>query len=236
MAVSVDTFHRALEALEAASIVEPECGQVWSMLARLYVANISLEHCDIETPLDKAVAFAEKGVLLNPAGQRARTCLARARMFSNQIPAALAEAERALALNPSSLFFMDTLGYLLTLLGEWERGSALLNKAIRLNPYYRPFVHYGLFLNWFRKEEYEQAYLETLNFLMRANFWEPLAQAATLGHLGRTDEGRMAAEALLQIKPDFPSRGRVLIGHYIKFDDILEQVVEGLSRVGLDME
>jgi TolB-like protein len=236
MAVTLDTFLRAFEALEAAVKTEPECGQVWTMLGRLYTANISLEHCDIETPLDKAVVFTEKGVLLNPASQRARTWLAFARMLCDQVPAALAEAERALALNPNSLFFMDILGYLLSLLGEWERGPALLRKAIRLNPYYRPYVHYGLWGDFFRREEYEQAYTESLNFRMTGNFWEPLAQAATLGQLGRIEEGRKAAEVLLKLKPDFPSRGRVLIGYFAKFDDILERMVEGLRKVRVPVE
>jgi len=234
--ISLETYLRALEALEAAAETEPECGQVWTLLARLYVDNISLEFSDLSTPLDKAVAFAEKGVLLNPASQRARICLARARMLANQIPAARAEAERALALNPHSFLFMDSLGYLFTLLGEWERGSALLRKAIRANPYCRPFVHYALWLDWFRQGEYDQAHLETLNLRMTGNFWEPLARAATLGQLGRTEEGEKAAAALLELKTDFPSRGRALIGHYIKFEDILERVVEGLRRAGVHVE
>jgi len=236
LAVTMDTYLRALEALQAATEIEPECGQVCSMLARLYLDNISLEYCDIGTPLDWAVAFAEKGVLLNPASQRARACLTYARMLSNQIPAARAEAERALALNPRSLLFMDSFGYLLTLLGEWERGSALLNEAIRLNPYYRPFVHYGLWLNCFRQGKYEQALIEALNFRMTGNFWEPLAQAATLGQLGRTADGHRAATALLKLKPEFSRRGRVLIGHFIKFEEIARRVVEGLRKVGVIVE
>ncbi len=235
-AVSLETYLRALEALEAAAEIEPECGQVWTLLARLYIDNISLEFSGLSTPLDKAVSFAEKGVLLNPASQRARICLARARMLANQIPAARAEAERALALNPHSFLFMDSLGYLFTLLGEWERGPALLKKAIRANPYCRPFVHYGLWLDWFRQQEYDQAYLETLNLRMTGNFWDPLVRAATLGQLGRTEEGEKAAAALFELKPDVPSRGRELIGHYIKFEDILERIVEGLRKVGVELE
>ena len=34
----------------------------------------------------------------------------------------LAEAERALALNPNSLIFLENIGYLMTLLGDWKRG------------------------------------------------------------------------------------------------------------------
>ncbi len=231
---SPENYFRALEALKHATVIEPECGQVWPLLARLYWTNYTLEFFNVEeTPLEEAVAFAERGVRLEPANQRARTALAFVRFFSNEIPAALAELERALALNPNSLFFMDNIGYLFTLLGEWERGPALISKAIKLNPYYRHFVHYGLWLDWFRQEEYEQAYLETLNLRRQGIFWEPLCQAATFGMLGRLDEGKQAAEELLKLKPEFPTRGRVLINHYIKFEDIVERVITGLRKAGL---
>jgi adenylate cyclase len=91
-------------------------------------------------------------------------------------------------------------------------------------------------LNWFRQKEYERAYQETLNFRMTGNFWEPLAQAATFGQLGRYEEGKRAVENLLKLKPDFSSRGRVLIEYYIKFEEIVERIIDGLSKVGLKIE
>ena len=68
---------------------------------------------------------------------------------------------------------------------------------------------------------------------MSAVFWDPLVKASTLGLLGRPNEGEAFAEILLEIKPDFPEKGRVLIGHYIKFKEISERVIEGLNRLGL---
>ena len=234
MVFSGDTFLRALEALKVASVNEPECGLVWAMLGRLYAVNYSLELMNRVTPLEEAIGFSEKGVYLNPDNQRARTLLAFTRLFSNEIPAGLAEVERALALNPNSLLFMDNIGYLFTLFGDWERGPALIRKAIKLNPYYNITVHYALWVDWVRQEKYQQAYLETLNFRTPTLFWDPLMKAATLGLLGRYEEGKRAAEELLKLKPDFPSRGRVLIGHYIKFEDIIDRTVEGLQSVGLN--
>lgn len=236
MLFSGDTFMRALEALKAASVSEPECGLVWAMLGRLYAVNYSLELMNLVTPLEEAIGFAEKGVYLNPDNQRARIILAFARLFSNEIPAGLAEVERALALNPNSLLFMDNIGYLFTLLGDWERGPAQIRKAIKLNPYYDITVHYALWVDWVRQKDYQQAYLETLNFRRPMLFWDPLVRAATFGHLGRYKEGKRAAEELLKLKPDFPSRGRVLIKHYIKFEEIVERVIDGLRKSGLNVE
>ena len=236
MLFSGDTFLRALEALKVASVNEPECGLVWTMLGRLYAVNYSLELMNLVTPLEEAIGFAEKGVYLNPDNQRARVILAFTWLLSSEIPAGLAEVERALALNPNSLLFMDNIGYLFTLFGDWERGPAQIRKAIKLNPYYDITVHYALWVNWVQQEKYEQAYLETLNFRRPMFFWDPLLKAATLGQLGRIKEGRQAIKNLLKLKPDFPTRGMVLIKHYIKFEDIVERLITGLSKVGLKIE
>jgi len=114
-------------------------------------------------------------------------------------------------------------------------GSDKIRKAIKLNPYHSLQAHYALFLDWFRQEEYERAYLETLNFRRPSFFWEPVARAATFGQLGRYQEGKRAAEKLLKLKPEFPTRGRVLIGHYIKFEDIVERFMDGLRKSGLNV-
>ena len=69
-----------------------------------------------------------------------------------------------------------------------------------------------------------------------ASFWDPLAKAATLGQLGRYEEGEQFVKTLLKLKSDFPSRGRILIKHYIKFEDIVERVIDGLAKVGLKID
>ena len=235
-ALTPESFSRAIEALELAANVEPDCGQVMSMLGRLYGDIYSLEFPGFETALDKAVRYAENGVQLNPEDQRGRAILGFVRMISNELPAALAEATRALTLNPNSLFVLDGIGYILTLLGEWERGPSLIRKVIQLNPYYSFYVHYALWVDWIRQGNYEHAYLETMHFSRPSVFWEPLMKAATFGQLGRVEEGKQAVENLLKLKPYFPTRGRVLIKHYIKFEDIFENMIEGLKKVGLSIE
>jgi tetratricopeptide (TPR) repeat protein len=236
-ALTPESFLRAMEALTLAADIEPECGPVWSMLGRLHANIYSLELPGYETTnLERAITFAEKGVRLNPDNQRARGILGFVRMIENEIPTALVETEQALTLNPNSLYILDGIGYLMTLLGEWERGPALIRKAMRFNPYYKPIVHYALWLNYLRQEEYERAHLETQRLRRPSIFWDPLAKAATLGLLGRYEEGKQFVKSLLKFKPDFPSRGRILIGHYIKFDDIVERIIEGLHQVGLKID
>jgi len=227
------TFWNALEALEQATAREPECGLAWSMLGRLYAVNHSLELFDRPTPLEDARTFAERGVQLDPANQRARIMLSFVQLLQSDIAAALSEANRALALNPNALISHDNIGYLMTLCGDWVRGPALIRRAIQLNPYYNVNVHYILWVDFVRQKDYEQAYLETLNFRTPTLFWDPLVKASVLGLLGKIDEGRQAVGDLLKLKADFSKRGRNLLRYYIKFDEIVEQTITGLRRCGL---
>ena len=61
-------------------------------------------------------------------------------------------------------------------------------------------------------------------------------RACCLGHLGRVAEAKHEVAELLQRKPDFASRGRTLIGRYIKFPDLFERVVNGLGKAGLALD
>ena len=232
---SAETFLNAFEALKLATAKEPECGLAWSMLGRLYAVNHSLELFDLETPLEEASVFAEKGVQLEPANQRVRIISAFVKLLRGDIAAGLAETERGLALNPNSLISLENIGYLMTLCGDWESGPTLIRNAIKLNPYYNVVVHYPLWVDWVRQEEYEKAVLETLSFRMPMLFWDPLMKAAALGLLGRIDEGELAVEDLLRLKPDFAAGGRSLIRYYIKFDDIIDRTIAGLNAVGLGL-
>ena len=230
------SFQSAMEALEYAATIEPECGHVWAMLGLLYGQAYALEFTGFESALEKAIAYCKKGVLINPANQRTRGHLALVWLFNDDVAAAREEIERALATNPNSLFILDWLGYVLTLVGDWDRGPAMIKMIMQRNPYYHPVSHCGLWVDWVRQEDYERAYRETINFRKTWTFWTPMMRAISLGQLGRVVEGKLAVERLLALKPDFASRGRKLIKHYIKFDDIAEKMIEGLAKVGLDVE
>ena len=229
------TYLAALKALESAVQVEEDCDQVCSMLGRLYAVNYSLELFPQPEGLKAAMRLAQKGVMLNRESQRARAILAYCLILSDEILEAKAELDRALALNPKSLFFSDTIGYLMVLCGAFDDGIELVRRTMSQNPYYSLQAHEALCYDWFRREEYERAYQETLNFRRPSNFWEPLIRAALLGLLGRIDEGKVAVEQLLRLKPDFRDRGIILIKHFLKFDEILDPFLAGLNKVGLDI-
>jgi len=226
-------FSRALAALERAVVIDPEYGPAWSMLARLYADIYVIDIAGFKGPLEKAFEFAQNGTRLSPDNQRCRAAMAYIHLFRNDLAAGLAEAERALSLGPETLFMIDGIGHLMTLLGDFERGPALIRKVMRLNPFYGNYVHFGLWLNCLRQKDYAGAYRETLKLNSTALFWDHVAKASSLGLLGEIEDGRKAAAELLNLKPDFPANGRILMRHYIKFEDIFERVKKGLDATGI---
>jgi len=233
---SAETFLEALTALEHAAIKDPECSHVWAYLGGLYTENYGLEIVDLETPIEKGIQFIEKAIQLDPSNQRIRIWMAEARLINNQLPEGLSEAKKALALNPMSLIYLDSIGYALALLGEWEQGCTLIRKAISLNPYAHSYNYYILCWDWLRRKEYEKAHAETFRFRLPNIFWDPLNRAVTLAHLERIEEAKQNVKEVLKLNPDFHARGRTLIQHLIKADDLVECIIEGLKKAGLDLD
>lgn len=230
-------FIQALYGLEHAKKLEPLCSTVWSMLARLYIIIFSFEipGFALGDAKNKAVSCAEKGAKLAPDSQFTRTILAFVRLITDETTAAKKEAQLAYELHPDSVVFLDAIGYVMALSGDWEQGTELIRKVVRRNPYHGDYARHALWANWSRQKDYEQAYQETMHFRSPQIFWEPLLKASTFGNLGRLEEGKNCVEDLLALQPNFPSRGRILIGRFVKFKSIAESTVNGLKKCGLEL-
>jgi Tfp pilus assembly protein PilF len=157
---------RSIGALEQAMAHDPDHGQTWSMLAAQYADNFGMEIIDLATPLEKTAEFAQRGVSLDPTNRRTKVTLAYVRFMQNKLPEAQYDAQAAYRLCPNSLMILDSIGWLMALSGDWEQGVNWVERAIKLNPYYRPRVRQVLFLDWFQLGNYEKAYRETLHFRM----------------------------------------------------------------------
>jgi adenylate cyclase len=229
-------FEPALLALQRTVRERPECVLAWVQLSRLYSVNYSFEITDIDTPIDVAIGHAQNAVHLDPSSQRARVILAGAFLLKGELDAGRDEAERAFAANPSSLTYLEWIGWLITMLGDWERGPAIVRGAMARNPHHVPVALHALWADHLRRGELDEAYQAALRYQDATFFWRALMRACCLGHLGRTADAKLAVAELLRSKPGFASRGRTLIGRYIKFPELVARIVEGLGKAGLTIE
>jgi adenylate cyclase len=229
-------FLPAHEALRRIVRERPECALAWVQLARLCSANYAFEIASAPASIDEAITLAQNGVHLDPSSQRGRVVLAGALLIKGELAAGREEAEKAYELNPGSFVYLEWIGWLLALLGEWDHGIALIRRATLRNPNAATVTQFALWANHMRLGYYELAYRTALLFQDATFFWRPLMRASSLGHLGRRAEAKHEVAELLRRKPNFHSRGRVLIRRYLKFPDLEACVVEGLAKAGLKLD
>ena len=229
-------FAAALAAMQRLVEAEPECALAWVQLARLHLESYACELGPagaIEPSIDRAVSCAHNGIELDPLGQRARAVLAHALFLRGDLKAAQTEALRALDLEPRSFSELDTIGWLLTLLGEAERGPALVREAMARNPNPAPRVFQALWVDHLRRGELEPSWRAALEYRDPASFWPALMRGSSLGLIGRLSEAKADVAEILGRHPDFARRGRTLVGRLIRRPALFERVREGLERAGL---
>jgi TolB-like protein len=226
-------FEDVLGALRRVVAQSPEPSLAWSRLARLYMANYAFEISNAETPIDAAVDYAQSGTRLDPGSRRALCVLGAVLLVKGELGAALEQAEAASGVAPGSLVYLETIGWLLTLAGDFERGPALVREAVERNPYHLPHAAHALWLDALQRGDHAAAYQAALEYQDSVFFWRSLMRACSLGHLGRTSEAKREVAELLESRPGFAARGRILISRFVKRPDLQERVAEGLARAGL---
>jgi hypothetical protein len=231
----VSALPPALKALQDMSAHCPEIELAWTSLARLYLMNHTYELSPALTPVEMAIACANQSVLLEPASARTRCVMAAALLVKGELCAARRELDVALRATGESLAYREVIGWLLALVGQWDQGVTLMRSALERNPYCQPCVSHGLWADAMRRGDFEAAYAAALEYREPTFFWRELMTASALGHLNRPEDARASAAELLRARPQFPHRGRRLIGHYIKDDAVRATIIEGLRHAGIDV-
>ena len=227
-------FKKALAALEQAIQIDPEYGLAWSMLGHLHADNYALGFCEVEAPLEKALSFAQKGVALSPANQFACDALTLVYFHRGDKELFLQHAEETVALNPNSPYIVGVAGWHMMLFGEWERGLPLLKKGMALNPYHPSWFHLATFMDYYHRGEYANALAEAHKFNFPDLYLDPLMRAVTLAQMAKKAEAKTAVNQLLELEPNFASRARWLISRYVKVDDLVDKIIFGLKKAGID--
>ena len=233
IAPTPETAAACLDALRAASEREREYGPVWSALASLHCQMYTFDAPGFADPLDTALEYARRGVFLEPGSQLARMILAYASYLAEDSESFHEESEIALALNPNSPYTVGAIGYFHAIQGDFDRGLALLDRAMAVGPCHPRWFHSGYILRRMIEHDYEGALTETRKHLPFIGFWDEVVQAAMLGKLGREDEASQHVERVVQDKPDFSPRARELIGRALKVDPLIDDLLDGLRRAGM---
>jgi adenylate cyclase len=214
---------------------DPTAAGAWRTLAWLYSDEHRFNFNPRPDSFDRSLDAARRAVKLNANDAGAHMVLASAYADRNEIDSFLAEAERALALNPNNAFHLAYSGLKMIEAGILDRGIDLLNKGIDLNPNHPTWYHWGTYHYHFRRGEYEAALSAIQKLGWPDYFWTHAQTAAVLGQLGRLEEARASVDRLLELYPDFADHYWEEIAKHNFPDEASMLYVEGYRKAGLDV-
>jgi adenylate cyclase len=234
IAPSPEASRPVFQGLQAAVEREPDYGPPWSALATLYCQMYVFDAPGFDDPLATGLEYAQRGVLLEPKRQLSRLIVAYALLLSSRVDSFRSEAETVLELNPHNPYAVGTIGYMQVLAGDFDQGRRLLERAMAAGPVYPRWFHNGLYLERFHARDYPGA-RDRVQLVDATERWQPVMLAAVLGKLGLVEEAAPAVAQLLAQKPDFCERGRGIIERSVKSPRLVDDLIDGLRKAGLDM-
>ena len=202
--------HKARRIAEEVIALDPDYPKGYTLLALTYLAE-GMRKRDQSTRKSVARAFqlAQKALELDNANIEARLILGRIYLMRNQDEMAVAELEKAKAINPNSTEVAHALGrhYLQT--GKPQEAAELFEKAVRLDPVHaqKSYVNLGRTYRLLGRHE------ESISVFKKAIQNEPdhlnirLELIVTYTALGKIEEAKAEADEVLKINPSFTVRG-----------------------------
>lgn len=159
-------------------------------------------------------------------------------LLQQQHDKAIAEGEKAIALDTNSAYAHDFLSQALHYSGRFEEAIVHIKKAMRLSPYY-PAV-YLMFLadSYFFIRRYDESIAVNKQLLKRAQMGEwpiytpHLALAANYMLLGKEEKARFHAAEVLKTNPSYSLKALQSYNPYKNPAD-MERWIEPLRKVGI---
>jgi adenylate cyclase len=183
-----------------------------------------------EVALDRAVDLANAAIGYDSLDARGYGELGFACLYKKRHDASLAAYERALELNPNDADIVAEFSDALVYDGQPGKAIKLMNKAMRLNPYY-PDWYLWYLADAYNALQRPEDVVATVQKMRDPSEGRRLL-AANYAHLGRLDEAKLHAAEVLKLHPQFTIAGWAQRPPY-KDRDILEHYMDGLRKAGL---
>ncbi len=235
-----ESFPKAIVHFEKAVELDPEYSRAYAALSATYwQVWRRYWHSKLGMGLHDARFTAEEFLA---KAMREPTTLAlqvAAAMLSQQgmHDEAIAEGERAIALDPNDPDSYVALASALNLAGRPDEALGLVERAMRLNPHYPPAYLYELGMARFGMEVFDAAAasLEKATVLNPDDRWSFRLLIATYGHLGRKEDAAAAMDRVKSNWRGFDPLSVRGITFWYPFKELraAERLADGLRKAGV---
>jgi TolB-like protein/class 3 adenylate cyclase/Tfp pilus assembly protein PilF len=214
----------------------PDYGLAWAHLAQMYFEEYKYGWNSRPQPIDRAFRTTRKALELDPQEQWAHYVEALILYVREKdLDLFYDAAERAIALNPNNAFILADLGLWMVYSGRFERGKALVEKSVALNPLHADWIHFASFLDHYRKGEYREALGVQLKMNVPNNQGIQAGLAAVYAQLGDMEKAKATLAHILQHWPEFAKDPRAWFVRRRFSPAVLESLMDGLRKAGLEV-
>ncbi len=214
---------------------DPECSDGWAALAVVLLDEhrIHINERPGRPVLQEVLKYALRAVTCDPENAFAYQVLAIAYFHHGELTDFEIAAERALKLNPGHADALADIGFCYCLLGDWDRGIPLLEKAIELSPIHPGWYRVPLAIQRLSKGDAKGAITELKWSPMIGHFWYHAMLAWFYAELGDKDQTESEVASLLSVFPDFAERARAELAIWGASDGLVEPAIAGWRKAGL---
>ena len=188
---------------------------------------------EADDPLARAIAASQNAIKADPTSQTGYTSLASAHYFATDLEQFHAAAERGLSLNPNNSLTLAYLGLLIATGGDWERGIALMDKAVYLNPNHPSWYHAIYASRHYRDGNFEAALLSAKRRNQPGVYWHHVYLATIYAQLGRVDEARESVAEIVALYPGYADVARADLEKWFKDEALVSAMMDDLKKAGL---
>jgi TolB-like protein len=204
--LSVQSHAKARDCLESAVARHPSYATAWAMLSIIYLDEDRFRFNltpGSPTPMERALTSAQRAIDFEPGNTRALQALMTALFFNRQPEEALQVGEEALTMNPNDTELMGEFGTRVAMSGQWQRGAALLDRALALNPGGAGYYHGTRALAAYMLNDHDNA----VRLIRKADMQKfPLfhvVAAAIYAEAGLMDDAKREGEIFMKMRPDY---------------------------------
>ena len=201
---NIESIALAKQLAEEAIALDPEYGSTYRLLGITHWHDTWIGTSKSpKQSLAKAIELVQKAIELDDG--YAHSVLGFLLLQIRQYDKAVAEAERGVALNPSSADSHAWLGVTLRFSGRYQEAIPEFEKAIHLNPIPPSWYLHNLGSVYFGSGRYEEGIKECEKAVLLEpdSLYARLDLAAVYGFAGRDEESRAEATEVLRMNPKF---------------------------------
>jgi adenylate cyclase len=230
--------HRsATECFEQAVVEEPKFADAWGGLALVYLAEYAYGYTPRPgDPILRAREAARTALDIDGQSRFANRAMMSVYFATKDFSALEEAAERVIALSPHDPGTLGLAGTFLAICGQWDRGLALVDRALIISPHPPPWYYLPHVLSDLKREDYEGALVWARKMDTPNWFIAPMLIAATAALAGHDDISKRAMHRLLELHPDFALDAERELAKWNLDDELLETTMRGLRVAGLTVD